>query len=318
MLPRVSVIIPTYNSAATIERAIASVAVQTYQNLKIHIVDDASNDDTVVRAKAGLEKAAQMRTGFAYDVIERTVNGGPSKARNAGVRAADSEYVAFLDSDDIWLPKKLEKQIARLEADRNVRLCGCQAEWVDENLTVQGTLYENLPDLLIDGWKTLLWNRFVVMSCAVVRRCDLGTSPFDESLKVGEGRDLWIRLASNGPVALEPGVLVQVTIPQESYLSQNAARIVSDSQRMIEGFLRDFSDSISFIERLRTRGKLHSDLGKILCSDPKLYWLGALYLVQAVLFHEQRLDCLKCLIRSLPILKKTRVFLARNSVPENS
>lgn len=315
MSPGVSVIIPTNNAAATIERAIASVAAQSHQNLILHIVDDASSDDTVARAKAALGKIAETRAGFAYDVIECAVNGGRSKALNSGVRAAQSDYVAFLDCDDIWLPKKLEKQIARLEADSNVRLCGCQAERVDENQAVQGELFRNLPDLLVDGWKTLLWEHFIVASCAVVRRCDLGSSPFDESLKVGADRDLWIRLASNGYVALEPEVSVRLAVSQESDQSRNAALIVSDTLPMIEGFLRDFSDSISFAEKLRARGKLHSDIGRALCSDPKQYWRGAQYLVQAVLFDERRFDCLKVLIFSLPILKRVRAIFKKKPVP---
>jgi len=311
MPARVSVIIPSHNSSATIERAIDSVAAQTYPYVKVYLVDDASQDDTVTLVEAALSKVAQTREHFDYEIVALSVNGGPAAARNAGVRKADDEYVAFLDSDDVWLPEKLERQVALLDANPNVRLCGCQADWVDEEGRFQSKLYEGLPDMMTDGWKVLLWNCFIATPCAVVRRCDLGTEPFDTSLPIGEDRDLWIRLASNGDVALVPEVMVEITVSSFSYMSRNSSLITSVTRPMLEKHMRDFSDSISGLEMLRARGKLCSDIGKVMCSDPAQYWDGFPYMVQAILFHSRRFDCLRYLVLNAPGFNKTKNHLKK-------
>lgn len=101
--PLVSVIIPTYNRAGIIRRTIESVMGQTYQNLDIIIVDDASQDNTEEVVKAIQDERIRY--------IRNVKNQGASITRNNGVEAARGEYVAFLDSDDVWLPNKIELQL---------------------------------------------------------------------------------------------------------------------------------------------------------------------------------------------------------------
>lgn len=104
--PAVSVIIPAYNRGETILRALASVRAQTFGDFEIIVVDDASVDNTIERCNA-----------FGDDrlrVVRRSVNGGAAAARNTGIREARGELIAFLDSDDSWLPEKLAKQIAAM------------------------------------------------------------------------------------------------------------------------------------------------------------------------------------------------------------
>jgi glycosyltransferase involved in cell wall biosynthesis len=99
----VSVIIPTYNRGDLIGRAIASVIAQTYQNLEIIVVDDASTED-IAQAIAHIDDP-RLRS------IRHETNLGGSAARNTGIKAAQGEFVAFLDSDDTWLPHKLQRQL---------------------------------------------------------------------------------------------------------------------------------------------------------------------------------------------------------------
>ena len=103
--PLVSVVIPTYNRADLIPRAIASVSSQSYQNFEIIVVDDNSQDDTekVVR------EIANQDSRISYH--RHSSNLGGSAARNTGIKQATGKYIAFLDSDDIWLPQKLELQL---------------------------------------------------------------------------------------------------------------------------------------------------------------------------------------------------------------
>src|SRR5258708_4266873 len=102
--PTVSVIIPTYNRAALISKTIENVFQQIYQDIEIIVVNDGSTDDT-------LEKLASF--GEKIRVISQA-NAGPSAARNRGVEVAEGEIIAFQDSDDSWMPSKLERQVALL------------------------------------------------------------------------------------------------------------------------------------------------------------------------------------------------------------
>ena len=110
--PRVSVVIPTYNRAGTVGRAIASALAQTDQDREIIVVDDGSTDATA---------AVVARLGDAVRYV-RQENRGVAAARNRGIREARGAYVAFLDSDDEWLPEKLDRQVTVLEREPLQRL----------------------------------------------------------------------------------------------------------------------------------------------------------------------------------------------------
>ena len=104
MVPMVSVIIPTFNRAALVREAVASVKAQTYRDYEILVVDDASTDDTREALAAGRE----------VRVLRQADRRGVAAARNRGIAAARGEWLAFLDSDDLWLPEKLARQMAYL------------------------------------------------------------------------------------------------------------------------------------------------------------------------------------------------------------
>ena len=105
--PKVSVIIPTYNRAHLVGRAIRSVLNQTYQDFEIIVVDDGSTDNT--------EEVVKSFNDPRIRYIRHEKNRGGSAACNTGIRAARGEYIAFQDSDDEWLPEKLEKQMQVFE-----------------------------------------------------------------------------------------------------------------------------------------------------------------------------------------------------------
>ena len=109
--PLVSIITPSYNSADFITDTIDSVRSQTYSNWEMIIIDDHSSDQTVKVVKAIIKQEPRIR------LIERRENGGPARTRNAGLKEATGRYVAFLDSDDQWLPNKLTKQVNFMESN---------------------------------------------------------------------------------------------------------------------------------------------------------------------------------------------------------
>lgn len=115
--PLVSVIIPTYNRANLIQRAVRSVLAQTYAKFELIVVDDCSLDNTVSLVSAVQDDRVK--------VIRHQANQGEGASRNTGMQVSRGKYAAFLDSDDEWLPSKLERQVAALEASQ-AALCYCQ------------------------------------------------------------------------------------------------------------------------------------------------------------------------------------------------
>ncbi|MGQ9732854.1 MAG: glycosyltransferase family 2 protein [Candidatus Zipacnadales bacterium] len=116
---KVSVVIPAYNAAATIERELNSVYAQTYPNIiEVIVVDDGSTDNT----------AQIVRRRYPSAVLVQQPNVGEAGARNRGIREANGEYIAFLDADDEWLEKRVKRQMEVLIADENLDFCGCLIE----------------------------------------------------------------------------------------------------------------------------------------------------------------------------------------------
>src|SRR4030042_1119324 len=129
--PCVSVIIPTYNRAALVAEAVASVLAQTWRDFEVLVVDDGSTDGTA----AALAPFAGQVT-----VLHRPSRGGVSAARNRGIAAARGQWLAFLDSDDLWLPEKLSRQWAFLEAHPKLLLCQTEETWVRRGVRVNQPL----------------------------------------------------------------------------------------------------------------------------------------------------------------------------------
>ena len=190
--PVVSVVIPTYNRAHLVGRAIQSVLRQTYSDFELIVVDDGSTDNTVEVVEAYQDPRIRL--------IRLARNYGVSRARNEGIQAARGEWVAFLDNDDEWLPRKLELQMARFrETDdpritvvygRGYRRYGESAEL---KLPPPRVFFEgDVFDHLLGSWSP-------GASGFVVRRSSLlGVGGFDEELAGSEDWDLWLRLAKAG------------------------------------------------------------------------------------------------------------------------
>lgn len=111
-LPLVSIITPAFNAARFIQETIQSVQTQTYQHWEMIIVDDCSRDHTceIIQHRVAADRRVRL--------IKHTHNGGPSAARNTALKAARGRYIAFLDSDDLWLPSKLERQLAFMQESK--------------------------------------------------------------------------------------------------------------------------------------------------------------------------------------------------------
>jgi len=187
--PQVSVVIPAYNCAGTIERTISSVLNQTFKDTEIIVVNDGSTDDIETPLKK-----------YASDVILiHQQNGGPSKARNQGISLAKGRYVAFLDADDSWFPEKLERQVDLLERHPEVGFCSTATRVIsgDNDRPSPWSCPKEMAGSLL---KLLFLNNGAIAgstSGVLVRRELLEQcGGFDESLKGVEDTDLWMRLAA--------------------------------------------------------------------------------------------------------------------------
>lgn len=115
MLPLVSVVIPVYNSEKTVQKSLQSVVDQTYPNLEILIVDDGSTDGSKKEIEAFIDRHPSMEITYIYQE-----NKGASAARNAGLRRAKGDYIALLDSDDVWDPQKTVLQLDAFQKNENI------------------------------------------------------------------------------------------------------------------------------------------------------------------------------------------------------
>lgn len=192
-MPLVSVIIPTYNREKYVVEAIESVLVQTYKNLEIIVVDDGSTD--------GTEKILEpYRDRVVYIYQE---NQGPSAARNTGIRRANGQFIAFLDSDDLWLPEKLEVQVAYMETNPEVGLVHTGKLHREERPT--GPILKEWPYAEQSRSGHIFPEMFLgpaVLTPTVVarRECFDVAGLFDEDLTFGEDHHLFLRIARHFPI----------------------------------------------------------------------------------------------------------------------
>lgn len=231
-MPRVSVLIPTRNRAALLQRAVASVQRQTFQDFEILIADDASEDDT----PAIVESIGDPRVRY----YRHRHNGGVASTRNTLVAHAAGEYVAFIDDDDEWLSDKLERQLALVESSQHaaaIVFTGFQE--VDD---AGRPMAEHRPSQ--EGWVfDAILTRAVITptSTLLVRRsCFEAVGPFDDELRYGEDLDMWLRLARQFEFRALPAPLVLYHIHPNA-LTRNYRAIVSGLRRLLhryEGELR--------------------------------------------------------------------------------
>jgi glycosyltransferase involved in cell wall biosynthesis len=187
----VSVVVPAYNAAPYITATLESVFAQTFTDLEVLVVNDGSPDT------ADLEIALKPRQSQIRYI--RQENRGPSSARNAGIRSARGKYVAFLDSDDFWLPHHLAKQVEHLEADPSLQMVYANGLLLRGNLPA-GILFDGSPQSLPIDLDCLLQERSTVITSSVValRQALVDIGMFDEQFRRVEDYDLWLRLVQSG------------------------------------------------------------------------------------------------------------------------
>ena len=195
-MPTVSVIIPTYNRAWAIREALDSILAQDYHDFEIVVVDDGSTDNT-----------QQILESYQTVCVVRQDHLGVSAARNAGIVRAAGGFIAFLDSDDLWLPGKLSAQVGFFHSNPDALICQTEEIWIKNGVRINakkrhkkysGMIFERCLELCI-----------VSPSAVMMKRClfdEIGA--FDETLPVCEDYDLWLRVSCRFPVSLIRAPLV--------------------------------------------------------------------------------------------------------------
>jgi glycosyltransferase involved in cell wall biosynthesis len=206
----ISAIIPAYNSAEFIADAVNSILKQTFPITEIIIIDDGSTDATqsVVEALPGPITYIKQQ------------NQGPSAARNAGIKAAKSEWIAFLDADDQWTPDKIEQQFKLLETNPSlVLIAGDMAEIdINDQLITESVLekhkllikFQSLQGAAIpNGLAELVTTNFIPTGTVLVKKSVLiGPGLFNQAIRFGEDLELWAKIAAKHPIACLPQVLM--------------------------------------------------------------------------------------------------------------
>ncbi|MHB8742003.1 MAG: glycosyltransferase family 2 protein [Sulfuricaulis sp.] len=185
----VSVIIPCYRCTETIGRALATVFEQTRPPAEIILVDDASGDDSLVE----LNRLAEEYGRNLIRVVPLAQNSGPGSARNAGWEVATQPYVAFLDADDGWHPRKLEIQYRWMSRRPDVALCGHRSALATEMAAAE--IVEPVIGQQIHKWPLLVSNRFPTRS--VMLRRDLPVR-FQDGKRYSEDYLLWLEIVLGG------------------------------------------------------------------------------------------------------------------------
>jgi glycosyltransferase involved in cell wall biosynthesis len=231
--PPVSVVIPAYNRAATIKAAIESVLRQTWTDFELIVVDDGSSDGT-------LAAAAEVRDP-RLRLVANPTNTGAAGARNAGAAEARGTWIAFQDSDDEWLPLKLEKQMARLATNPDFvgAYCGLLTVGRLDPRPGERTQLRYVPNPVVtrtegDILEPLLERNLVSTQTLVVRRdvfLELGC--FDAATTPIEDWDFVLRLADRGPIAFVDEPLVHQHFSPNS-ITRLARRRRESQERMVE------------------------------------------------------------------------------------
>lgn len=329
----VSVVIPTHNRARTIGSAIDSALSQTYQKLEVVVADDGSSDDT-----RAIVTSYGDRLTYVYQP-----NAGVSAARNLGLRAARGEFVALLDSDDSWLPWKIEAQVAALKRHPEAGIVWTDMEAVDEasrpiharhlremyttyakvdiekilsQVDTLGILSPNVPRELAsaavregDLFSAILLGNLIHTSTVLFRRSWFErTGGFDETFsRAGEDYEFYVRLCSAGPAVFidAPSTIYRVGAADQLTRPAMALEIARNNLRAVQKWVPVSAPELALSE-LAVRRRFAESFA----------WVG-----QAELDAGDRWEAVRCLSKSLammPRLDRRAVLLVKCAVPNSA
>jgi len=294
-MPKVSVIIPVYNGQEFIAATLETVFSQTFTDFEVIVVNDGSTDETVAVLQNFREKITLMENSHR----------GPGSSRNLGLQASSGSLIAFLDADDLWLPQKLDRQVAvaNLHPEFGIittDMSRFDASGITERSSgaLKGTMRSGyvLEEILLDNW---IWT-----SCAMVRReCFEKVGNFDDQ-SIAIGRDdwnMWVRIAVHYPVFYLNEILVHYRVHARSFSHQ-------DHDKLLAGWLAELDRLEESVPQLRARHELMEEARFRRCWSTGWDSLRALHIRGAQ-------DKLRLALRYSPYDAKTWVALGAAYLP---
>ena len=212
--PLVSVIIPTYNRFELLRQAVGSVLSQTFLDYELIVVDDGSRDATARIGADGIEadidallsaaeagglgglrgeELPRMRSPRRFRYVSIPHTGMPGAVRNSGVKEAQGRYLAFIDSDDLWMPRKLERQVAAMTGAGRCRISHTREVWLRKSRVISqsGQRHQREGRLFLDSLvKCIIGPSTVMMERSLYEE----TGGFRDDLEIGEDYELWLRI----------------------------------------------------------------------------------------------------------------------------
>ena len=255
--PSVSVIIPAYNSAGTLSRALDSVLRQTVNADEVIVIDDGSKDDL----------DAVLRPYGSRVALLRQENAGPAAARNNGARRARGEFLAFLDADDFWHSRKLELQLVAFRQRPEITLCWTRGKHWSGTVPMDDP-GELIPELTTPQYVTQFSEIFKTPylgtpGVMMPRATFLGLGGFREDLQSAEDVDLWLRASYGKVTARIPAQLFYIvgsptslTQTAKEKVFQSNLQVIEDFCRSHPDFLRDEAATVK-----RARAKVYENWG---------------------------------------------------------
>lgn len=249
MMPIVSVVIPTYNRQLKLKRALDSVLDQTFKDIEVIVVDNASQDGTQALVKSIQDPRIRY--------IKHEINKGGPAARNTGIKSAKASLIALLDDDDEWFPTKLAKQVEKFkQTSNNTGLVYAGSEIFDEiKSKVQGV---NRPSLRGQLYKRALLGTMLGSESVLIKReCFDHVGFFDENLSSCQDWDMWLRIAQYYEFDYVDEILCRINV-HGNQISNDYAKLIPGRTRMVEKHALEFEKYPDiYVTHLKRVGKLH-------------------------------------------------------------
>ena len=226
----VSIVVPLYNKEKYILQCLLSIANQDFKDWECIIVDDGSTDESIFLVKKFI-----LQTPGNWKVLSKQ-NGGPSSARNYGIRNSIGQFVAFIDSDDVWLPNKLSRQLEILFNAPNALMSLTDYVIVEEDCSKIKVVRNSKEPQLLSKWLNMRGFGGLVESTGLVRQGVFEAGHFfDENLGTGEGLDFMLRVAQLGDFIVVPEFLTIYRL-SEGQLHKNQEMVQRNSRILAQKF----------------------------------------------------------------------------------